>query len=110
MIAAHKRVHFQVLDSEGVILDKQVDDVFIPRDAEGNVWLRFLLDSLRKHFNLSTSEDRHLISYFCEPLDVFVLAGQYPDLQISSLPQSHIGDTLYLKMRKVLVQVVNSED
>lgn len=91
-------------------MDKIVEDIFIPRDASGHVWLRFLVDSLRKHFSLSTSEDKHLISYFSEPNDVFVLAGQYPNLNIQTISPDQLGDTIFLKFRKVLVQVVNSEE
>lgn len=77
MSTTRKRVSFEVFDSEGVIYSKDLSDVCIPIDFEGNIKLKSLLDSLRKHFNLGGSEDFHLISYYSEPYDCFVLCGQY---------------------------------
>ena len=68
------------MDSEGIIEEKEVDDVFVPRDLENKVWLWLLIDFLWKYINLSASEDKHMISYFCEKMQVYVYAGIYPDL------------------------------
>jgi len=43
-----------------------------------------------------------MISYFCEPFGVYVFAGVYPDLNITTIPETQIGDTIKLKFRKAL--------
>lgn len=60
------RVSFEVWDSERAFLTKDLPEFLISRDQTGAVKLKPLLESLKKHYNLLTSEDSHSISYFNE--------------------------------------------
>ena len=109
MSAHRKRVEFQVWDSQKVFVTKVIPDFLIARDIGGNIKLQHLLDSLRKHYNLHSSEDSHLVSYYNQDYDCYVLAGKYGSLTLETLPEEAVGECIRLKFRVVLNQIVNTE-
>lgn len=109
MSANRKRVEFQVWDSEVAFISKSIPDFLIARDQGGNIKLQHLLDSLRKHYNLHTSEDSHLISYYNQDYDCYVMAGKYGSLTLDTLPEYSVGECIRLKFRVTLNQIVNTE-